>query len=164
MAKMMETVLYYNPGKPETMKHVAMMKSVMVRMGVRIRNIGPEQVLETVGYLAGMDGFLAAGDGTAGGNGPADGDRTASVDEAAAGDMLSDVVSDGGLPVIPEEVMVLKQFSSQRLDQLLMNLRKAGVPKIALKAVLTEHNSNWTFYHLYQELKEEHEIMTAGKE
>lgn len=162
MAKMMETVLYYNPGKPETMKHVAMMKSVMVRMGVRIRNIGPEQVLETVGYLAGMDGFLAAGDGTAGGNGPADGDRTASVDMLS--DAASDVVSDGGLPVIPEEVMVLKQFSSQRLDQLLMNLRKAGVPKIALKAVLTEHNSNWTFYHLYQELKEEHEIMTAGKE
>lgn len=144
MAKMMETVLYYNPGKPETMKHVAMMKSVMVRMGVRIRNIGPEQVLETVGYLAGMDGFLAAGD--------------------MLSDAASDGVSDGGLPVIPEEVMVLKQFSSQRLDQLLMNLRKAGVPKIALKAVLTEHNSNWTFYHLYQELKEEHEIMTAGKE
>ena len=39
------------------MKHVAMMKSVLVRMGIRIRNIGPEQVLETVGYLAGMDGF-----------------------------------------------------------------------------------------------------------
>ena len=38
MAKMMETVLYYNPGRPETMKHVAMMKSVLVRMGVRIRN------------------------------------------------------------------------------------------------------------------------------
>ena len=57
MAKLTETVLYYNPGRPETMKHVAMMKSVLVRMGIRIRNIGPEQVLETVGYLAGMDGL-----------------------------------------------------------------------------------------------------------
>ncbi|WP_321022576.1 DUF3783 domain-containing protein [Enterocloster bolteae] len=104
MAKMMETVLYYNPGRPETMKHVAMMKSVLVRMGVRIRNIGPEQV------------------------------------------------------------MVLKQFSSQRLDMLLAGLRRAGVPRIALKAVLTEHNSDWTFYHLYQELKEEHETMTAGQQ
>ena len=46
MAKLTETVLYYNPGRPETMKHVAMMKSVLVRMGIRIRNIGPEQVLE----------------------------------------------------------------------------------------------------------------------
>ena len=126
MAKLTETVLYYNPGRPETMKHVAMMKSVLVRMGIRIRNIGPEQVLETVGYLAGMDGFQV-------------------------------------LPVIPVEMMVLKQFSNRRLDELLMNLRKAGVPRIGLKAVLTEHNSTWTFYHLYEELKEEHETMTAGK-
>jgi len=133
MAKLTETVLYYNPGRPETMKHVAMMKSVLVRMGIRIRNIGPEQVLETVGYLAGMDGFQV-------------------LDKAPE-----------GLPVIPVEMMVLKQFSNRRLDELLMNLRKAGVPRIGLKAVLTEHNSTWTFYHLYEELKEEHETMTAGK-
>ena len=138
MAKLTETVLYYNPGRPETMKHVAMMKSVLVRMGIRIRNIGPEQVLETVGYLAGMDGFQVL-------------DKAPEGHEAA------------GLPVIPVEMMVLKQFSNRRLDELLMNLRKAGVPRIGLKAVLTEHNSTWTFYHLYEELKEEHETMTAGK-
>ena len=148
MAKMMETVLYYNPGRPETMKHVAMMKSVLVRMGVRIRNIGPEQVLEKVGYLAGMEGYEAAG-GSAGADG-ADGERTGA--------------GPGELPVIPEEVMVLKQFSSQRLDMLLAGLRRAGVPRIVLKAVLTEHNSDWTFYHLYQELKEEHETLTAGQQ
>ena len=67
MAKMMETVLYYNPGRPETMKHVAMMKSVLVRMGVRIRNIGPEQVLEKVGYLAGMEGYFKPETGHAAG-------------------------------------------------------------------------------------------------
>ena len=138
MAKMMETVLYYNPGRPEAMKHVAMMKSVLVRMGVRIKNIGPEQVLEKVGYLAGMEGYEAA--------------------KESAGAVP------GELPVIPEEVLVLKQFSSQRLDMLLSGLRRAGVPRIALKAVLTEHNSDWTFYHLYQELKEEHETMTAGQQ
>lgn len=138
MAKMMETVLYYNPGRPETMKYVAMMKSVLVRMGVRIKNIGPEQVLEKVGYLAGMEGYEAA--------------------KESAGAVP------GKLPVIPEEVMVLKQFSGQRLDMLLSGLRGAGVPRIALKAVLTEHNSDWTFYHLYQELKEEHETMTAGQQ
>lgn len=143
MAKMMETVLYYNPGRPETMKHVAMMKSVLVRMGVRIKNIGPEQVLEKVGYLAGMEGYEAA--------------------EGGAGEEGAGPVP-GELPVIPEEVMVLKQFSSQRLDMLLSGLRRAGVPRIALKAVLTEHNSDWTFYHLYQELKEEHETMTAGQQ
>ena len=123
MAKITETVLYYNPGRPETMKHVAMMKSVLVRMGIRIRNIGPDQVMETVGYLAGMEGFQ-----------PRDTDGSA----------------DKSLPEIPVEMMVLKQFSNRRLDELLM------------KAVLTEHNSAWTFYHLYEELKEEHEAMAAG--
>ena len=93
MAKLTETVLYYNPGRPETMKHVAMMKSVLVRMGIRIRNIGPEQVLETVGYLAGMDGFQVL-------------DKAPEGQEAA------------GLPVIPVEMMVLKQFSNRRLDEL----------------------------------------------
>lgn len=151
MAKTMETVLYYNPGRPETMKHVAMMKSVLVRMGVRIKNIGPEQVLEKVGYLAGMEGYEAAGTGVEG-----TGAEGTGADGAGAGP--------GGLPVIPEEVMVLKQFSSQRLDMLLSALRRAGVPRIALKAVLTEHNSDWTFFHLYQELKEEHETMTAGQQ
>lgn len=158
MAKMMETVLYYNPGRPETMKHVAMMKSVLVRMGVRIRNIGPEQVLEKVGYLAGMEGYEAAG-GSAGADGAgADGAGAQGADGERTG------AGPGELPVIPEEVMVLKQFSSQRLDMLLAGLRRAGVPRIALKAVLTEHNSDWTFYHLYQELKEEHETMTAGQQ
>ena len=57
MAKMMETVLYYNPGRSETMKHVAMMKSVLVRMGVRIKEHRTEQVLEKVGYLAGLEGI-----------------------------------------------------------------------------------------------------------
>ena len=163
MAKMMETVLYYNPGRPETMKHVAMMKSVLVRMGVRIKNIGPEQVLEKVGYLAGMEGYEAAKESAGAVPGklpviPADGAGAQGADGERTG------AGPGELPVIPEEVMVLKQFSSQRLDMLLAGLRRAGVPRIALKAVLTEHNSDWTFYHLYQELKEEHETMTAGQQ
>ena len=130
MAKIMETVLYYNPGTPETMKHVARLKSVLVRMGIRIRNIGPDQVNQTVGYLAGVPGFEENADA-------------------------------GQLPVVGEEMLVLKQFSSRRIDELLLNLRKAGVPRISLEAVLTEHNCGWTFYALYNELREEHEKMSA---
>ena len=130
MIKKMETVLYYNPGTPEAMKHTALMKSVLVRMGIRIKNISRDQVMEQVGYLAGLPGFESAG----------------KVEE---------------LPEIPEQVMILKQFSSSRIDALLMNLRKAGVPKIELKAVLTESNSKWSFYQLYEELRQEHEAMTA---
>ena len=131
---MKELVLYYTPSPSP---HVAKLKSVLVRMGVRIKNIGPEQVNQTVGYLAGLPGF-----------------------EAQAG------VADGTaetFPVIPEEVLVMKNFTSSRIDALLYGLRKAGVPKIALKAIITESNSKWTFYQLYEELKEEHAAMSAPR-
>ena len=51
---MKELVLYYTPSPAS---HVAKLKSVLVRMGVRIKNISPEQVNQTVGYLAGLPGF-----------------------------------------------------------------------------------------------------------
>lgn len=143
MARVMETVLYYNPGTPELSKQVSVMKGVLVRMGIRIKNVAPEQVLETVGFLAGVDGYSSLG--------------------ASEAETASEAEESPALPVIPEQVLVLKQFSSRRIDELLINLRKAGVPKIRLKAVLTEHNSGWTFYKLYEELKEEHEKMSAGE-
>ena len=51
---MKEMVLYYTP---ESSDRVAKIKSVLVRMGVGIKNIRPEQLEQTVGYLAGLDGF-----------------------------------------------------------------------------------------------------------
>ena len=53
----MELVLYYSTGDARMKKQEMMMKSVLVRMGVKIRNVAPDQVLESVGYkdnLAGM--------------------------------------------------------------------------------------------------------------
>ena len=131
MAGTRELVLYYNPGTPETKKHVTRLKGVLVQMGVRIRSVQPEQVGETVGYLAGIAGFEAQE--------PAEGKD---------------------LPVLEREMLVLKDFSGRRLDELLLNLRRAGVPRIHLKAVLTEHNSKWSFCRLYEELAAEHQTMT----
>lgn len=142
MAVNKETVLYYNPGDPETAKHVALMKSVLVRMGIRIRNVGPDQIHETVGYLAGLEGYPSR--------------------EEAKG--MLDGQEDETPLAIPVEVMVLKQFSDRRLDELLMNLRRAKVPRIRLKAVLTEHNSHWSFYQLYEELWKEHQAMEKGED
>lgn len=122
---MKEIVLYYTPRQTP---HVAKLKGVLVQMGVRIKNIQPEQVLQTVGYLAGMDGF-------------------------------EELEVTGELPMLEEEMLVIKGFAEKRIDELLKNLRRAGVPKINLKAVITESNSPWTFYKLYEEIKEEHEAM-----
>ena len=137
MAKIRESVVYYNPqlepGREER-ERITRMKSVFVRMGIRIRNAGPQQALETVGFLTGVPGFQAAQE-------PKE-----------------------ELPVIPQEMLILRQFSSQRLDQLLAQLRRAGVSRIDLKAVVTEQNCGWTLYKLYEELKQEHQTMTGQKE
>lgn len=127
---MKEMVLYYTPSAAP---HTAKLKSVLVRMGVRIKNIGADQTNQTVGYLAGLPGF-----------------EPVTVNQSAEN------------PVISEEVLVMKNFTSRRIDELLMGLRKAGVPKIALKAILTEQNCNWTFYQLYEELQKEHKAMSGG--
>lgn len=123
-----ETVLYYNPNKAA---HSAKLKSVFVRMGIRIKNITPDQVHETVGYLAGIPGFEAS-------ENPGD-DMSKTMDE---------------------EMLVMKDFTSRRIDELLMSMRRSGVPKIALKAVITEYNAGWPFSKLYEEIKKEHEQMS----
>lgn len=123
MAVPKETVLYYNQTSGQK---ASLVKSVLVRMGIRIKNISPGQVTQKVGYLAGLPGY---------------------EEEEKMADQ----------PVIEEEILVMKGFTSSRIDGLLYELRRAKVPKIELKAVLTESNCSWTFYELYQEIKKEHE-------
>ena len=156
---MKEMVLYYNPGSGP---HVAKLKGVLVRMGVRIKNINPDQVNQKVGYLAGLPGFTeieAQPMDTEVERRPADTEIEAEpvdteVERRPADTEVTAVSMD-------EEMLVMKNFTSRRMDELLMNLRKAGVPRIALKAVITEQNSHWTFRQLYRELKEEHKTMTG---
>lgn len=57
--------------------------------------------------------------------------------------------------VLEEELMVLWGFTENRLDQLLEKLKKAGVPRTVLKAIVTETNAHWTVYELYEHLVEE---------
>lgn len=136
MAMAKEMVLYYQPEKEKQKGNdtkAARLKAVLVRMGIRIKNITPDQMNQTVGYLAGIEGFL----------------------EEPAGEVI---------PVVEEEILVMKNFSNRRIDELLMNIRKAGIPKIALKAVVTDTNCKWKLYDLYQELRQEHDIMSGNEE
>ena len=63
------------------------------------------------------------------------------------------------LPLISQEVLVMKDFSRRRMDELFLRIRKAGIPKIDLKAVITATNAGWTFYQLYEEILAEHRRM-----
>lgn len=129
MAAVKETVLYYHPGKSEKIR---LIKGILVRMGIRIRNITPEMVNQKVGYLAGIKGFEEQ---------PEDPGET--------------------LPVISEEMMVLYGFYESRLDELLKQLRR-NKATVDLKAVLTQSNCEWSFYELYEEIRAEHAKMSAG--
>ncbi|WP_394524397.1 DUF3783 domain-containing protein [Lacrimispora sp. JR3] len=135
MAVTKEMVLYYQPEQAKQSGNdtkSAKLKAVLVRMGIRIRNISADQMNQTVGYLAGYDGFEERG-----------------FEEC---------------PPVKEEILVMKNFSNRRVDELLMSLRRAGVPRIELKAVVTDTNCKWRFYDLYEELKKEHEVMSGNQE
>lgn len=58
-----------------------------------------------------------------------------------------------------DEMMVMRGFSSSRLDLFLRNMRKAGITPIDYKAIVTPTNSRWNSWELYQEIKKEHEEM-----
>ena len=51
-----ESVLYFDPHGGE---QAAVLKSILVRMGVRLRNVAPEAVGQTIGCLLGRKGFDA---------------------------------------------------------------------------------------------------------
>ena len=129
---MREVVLYYNTcnaPKPE------LMISVLVRMGIRIKNVTDGQTGETIGNLLGIK-------------------TEEPLNKEEENTVVLQEKTDNP---IEEQMLVLYQFTERRLDQLLLQLRKAGVPKIDLKAIVTEQNSRWTLYQLYEELKKERE-------
>lgn len=121
MSRSTEMVLFYTP---ETTARTSRLKGIFVRLGIRIRNITPEQMGETIGYLAGMDGF-------------------------------EPTEEKGEYPAPEEEILVMKNFTSRRIDELILAIRKAGLSKIEMKAVVTPTNAQWTFYKLYEEIREE---------
>lgn len=117
MAARKEMVLYYQPEKDKQSGNdtkAAKLKAVLIRMGIRIKNISPDQMGQTIGYLAGFDGF--------------------------------EEIKQEECPDVEEEILVMKNFSNSRIDELLLNLRRAGVPKIDLKAVITDTNCKWKFH------------------
>ena len=151
MAVRKEMVLYYTPEKSaDDQKR----KGVLVRLGIRIRNIAPEQAGQQVGYLAGLPGFAeqVCTEPEAGAE-EQTGEQTGEQMEGPQKEPLA----------IPERMLVFCGFTERGMGELLSQFRRAKLPPVPMKAVLTEHNSGWSFYRLYQELRREHEAMSAGK-
>ncbi len=58
------------------------------------------------------------------------------------------------------EALIFYNFTRQGLDRLLAALKRAGI-RIPLKAVVTEHNVQWTVAKLLGELEQEHLLMQS---
>ena len=59
-------------------------------------------------------------------------------------------------PEFPSEMMVFANMADM-LDRFLSEYKKAGIPPIGLKAVVTPHNIFWSAVDLYEELFKEHQ-------
>lgn len=59
-------------------------------------------------------------------------------------------------PDFPSEMMVFSGMDSDKVDAFLAAYKKASLPPIGLKAVITAHNIFWSAEQLYRELLKEH--------
>ena len=80
---------------------------------------------------------------------------------ALAGIPLDRKPSPGAAPITPftDEMLVMCHILSNDLDAFLQAMRQAGLPRIALKAVLTPVNVTWNSASLHSELAREHSEM-----
>jgi len=104
------------------------------RLQIPSRVVPTEQWYEKVGYLLGMPGF-----------------RT------------TPPVEDDGF-VFPYEVMIMQGIRGKRLDTVLAQLQKDGVPHIAYKSVVTPFNTLWTLRRLCETMQKEHAYMAEQAE
>lgn len=59
-------------------------------------------------------------------------------------------------PEFPSEMLVFCGMDSETIDTFLAAYKKASIPPIGLKAILTQHNIFWSAETLYKELFKEH--------
>lgn len=58
---------------------------------------------------------------------------------------------------LPSPMLIFAGFSDRMLDRFLAAYKKAAIPEIDYRAVVTKYNIGWNVLDLYQELEQEHE-------
>lgn len=111
---------------------VMKMKQAALPLGFRVRMITKADYHQKLGYLTGDKAF---------------------ADEATDGIYEGDELADA--------MLLMAGMTSSDIDKLLAAFRKKGVGFIPYKAVLTPTNSQWTPPMLFEEVKKEHEAMSA---
>lgn len=145
-----ETILIYRmDGTEEGQK----LKKTAASMGIRCRVIEPDQVSRPLGELLHIPGYeLVAqsfGQNMEGGMAEMAGE----AEEKRPADPAD----------MTEPAMIMQGFTQSRLDEFLKGLKRNGMPRIDLKAVVTPYNIGWRFADLYKELEAEREAVLEAR-
>lgn len=60
-----------------------------------------------------------------------------------------------------DEMLVMANFTGPMVNIFLQEMRRQQIKPVALKAMLTPTNAKWDSITLHNEIKKEHEVMTA---
>ena len=141
MAK--ETVLLYNLDNEKGKK----IKSLLVMSGVRTKVILPDMYDKKIGVLAGIVK-----------------EEDITEDEKCLNNDLKGGLELNAVKPITEEMLVISGFSDAKLNEFLYAMRKKGIERVDLKAVITPSNYLWNSYELYSEILNEHELMKQNRQ
>ena len=88
------------------------------------------------------------------------------VDKASFGEKIGCLIgAEGYAPTgaaaedFEEELLVMSGFNRTDIERLIIALRKNGVGRVALKAIVTNTNIDWNGHELYHAVKADHEEM-----
>lgn len=125
--------------------------TIAARMGILCRVVEEDQTEESIGSLLKIPGLADLNSALT--------ELFGNTKTAADGESSEETAQEK-LP-LERQMMVMYGLSSQRLNLFLQNMKKAGIPRIALKAIVTPHNVSWSFRELYRELEREEAAVKA---
>ena len=63
----------------------------------------------------------------------------------------------------PHEVLIFHHIRGKRLDEVMESMKKAGIPHVKFKAVVTPFNTLWTLQRLCETMQREHAAVMEQK-
>ncbi len=152
---MKETVLLFNITSRESRLKIG---KALLPMNITVKAVTSEDYSQSIGYLAGMKDMERR-------NKDIENNKDLENNEAEPTSLESKTTeptaSEANISYndLAGEMIVMAGLSGARMEQVLQALRKAGVLKSCLKAVLTDTNRFWNAFKLYEELKSEYDTM-----
>ena len=158
---MKETVLLFNITSRESRLKIG---KALLPMNITVKAVTSEDYSQSIGYLAGMKDMERRNKDIKN-NEDIENNKDLENNEAEPTSLESKTTeptaSEANISYndLAGEMIVMAGLSGARMEQVLQALRKAGVLKSCLKAVLTDTNRFWNAFKLYEELKSEYDTM-----